>query len=123
VDDPTAQISNSSGQDRSRQECYGVNMDGVTAVESDTSDSMTMKEIEDKHGLPCRIRIPYNGQDMFGEPLLRYLTRDVLRHDERRPEWYVQSDPDSPEKGEFVMCYDDLTTRRVHNRFEFIKNL
>lgn len=85
---------------------------------------MTMRQIEDKHGLPCRVRIPFARTDHRGEPQIAgYLERDVLRRSEQRSEWYIQRDPQNPDKGEFTMCYEESIAKKYFANLEFIKNL
>ena len=76
---------------------------------------MTIEEIEENHGLPCQVKMPYGSDGRISG----YLIRDILRKHKTREDWYIQSNPKRPQDGEFVMCCGD----KKHNKCEFVKNI
>lgn len=84
---------------------------------------MTVKNIEEKHGLPARIKIPvpiivingYGKQELVGyEYLLRTITKKLENGD------YLQYDESQPSLGEFVCCYEKEVAERYHNDWEYV---
>lgn len=85
---------------------------------------MTLRQIEEKYGLPCQVKIPIIKVDSLGKEIkTRHIERNILRRSNRREDWYIQADPANPNKGEFEMCYDEQTAKQYFNDLEFIKKL
>lgn len=81
---------------------------------------MTILQIQQKYGLPARVRtklyqVDHRGKIHFmGEYLYRTITRRLENGH------YMQVDEGQPQKGEFQMCYDSELAERLFSEWEFL---
>ena len=80
---------------------------------------MTIRDIEQKYGLPAEIKIPIHDRTYGGTWIQTgWLYRTVLRRFENGH--YSQIDHKLPHLGEFTMCYDAEVHDRLANDLEYL---